>query len=110
MKISEKEHDQLMTLAKSDEGARTKEGRVNLSKYMRKCIFGQASNINIKQEISNTKMQIRKANVNLNRIMMHLEKTNSYDKNLLNELNVLQQSFSKMMNRLLEREKENGDN
>ena len=112
--MNETEYAQLLSLAQADEETVTKEGSAVLGRYIRKCIFDNIrKSTNIRQEISDTKMQIRKANVNLNRMMMCLEDTSSFhedfSKELLKELHVLQQSFSEMTSRLLEVEKENGN-
>jgi hypothetical protein len=111
VRMDEKEYAQLLSLAQADEETNTKEGKAVLGKYIRKCIFDNVrKSTDIRQELSDTKMQIRKANVNLNRIMMHLESNHIYENHfleeLLKELHSLQQSFSKMISILLEGEED----
>ncbi len=69
VRFSEDEYEMLCGAAKEDRGTRYKNGRANLSGYVRKCVLqcnGAHQDAMLQKEVRNLSYQVRKIGVNIN--------------------------------------------
>lgn len=69
-RLTDREYKSLIEMVRGDPEARTKCGaKVNVSRYIRKCIFAPAGSMNdMKKEIKELRFQVRKIGVNINQV------------------------------------------
>lgn len=95
LRFTEKEFDQLMKLAKEDEATKTKEGRENLSKYIRKCIFEKPGVfVNTKRELADLRYQLRKLKMQMHYMAICNERITDEQ---LSEIKLIEATFQKML-------------
>lgn len=95
LRFSEEEFDRLLELAKEDDTTKTKEGRENLSKYIRKCIFEKPGIfVNTKREMAELKFQLRKLKMQLHYLSINNEGITDEQ---LSEIKLIEDTFNKML-------------
>lgn len=113
-RLTNKEQEVLLEMAGADPDARNRKGeKVNVSKYIRKCIFASTGcSQNLEKEIKELRFQVRKIGVNINQAV---KKINSGYLET-NDTRYLQQNIEKVealfknMLDLLYEENEHGNN
>lgn len=111
VRLNQKEYDFLCKMAERDKETLYKNGKKNLSGYIRKCALRECGyKSDLKKEINELTYQVRKVGVNINQAV---KKINSGYYNLdigvelMNELKEIDQKFSEYLEALGE---QNGNN
>lgn len=106
IRFTEKEYAALRRMAEADPDARNQKDQVELSRYIRKCIFSSSGfGRDMEQELRELKFQIRKIGVNINQAVHRINAGYAFpddDTLLLTRLAALEQLFNDFLKKMEE--------